>query len=60
MKKPTGKYEAEPLFGKPSEADPRWTVIDPEGKWMVMTVGGNDEKNAKLIAAALNKTQAKS
>lgn len=60
MKKSTGKYKAEPLFGKPSKEDPRWTVIDPNGKWMVMTVHGDDEKNAKLIAEALNKARERS
>ncbi len=48
------KYIAEPLF-KGSKEDPRWIVKDPKGKWIIMTVHGNDERNAKLVASALNK-----
>ncbi len=50
----SAKYIAQPLFGKPSESDPRWVIKSPEGKMIALTVGGDDERNAKLIADALN------
>lgn len=47
-------YRAEPVFGRPTPEDPRWIVKDAEGTTILITVGGDDEPNAKKAAEALN------
>jgi len=45
-----GEWKAEPVSDNP-KLDPRWWICC-DGKIICITVGGNDEANARLIAAA--------
>ena len=39
-------------FVRGSDQDPRWMIVNPDGKWIASTVGVHEEERATLIGNA--------